>query len=114
MKRRRSLAQILGTEPTPPPNKGGRPIEPHRTAKVMADTELVRLKAAKMRGELVSAVETQRAWEGICADVRARLLAVPARCAAQGVTRDAVSIVDSEIRAALTALAGVESDSDAR
>ena len=112
MKLRRRSLELLGDEP--PKRERGRPIEPHRTEKVKADTELVRLKTAKLRGERVSAADVEREWANICADVRQRMLASPGRCAAQGVAREAVSILDTEIRAALRALAGVESDSDAR
>lgn len=99
---RRSLEDLLG----PAPKAAGRPIEPHRTAKVMADTELVRLKAAKMRGELVPAADVESEWASLLADLRAALLALPARVGAKcALSRQTVAAIDDEIRASLAALA---------
>lgn len=99
---RRSLEELLG----PAPKAAGRPIEPHRTAKVMADTELVRLKAAKMRGELVPAADVEAEWASVLADLRAALLALPARIGSKlALPRETVAAIDDEIRASLAALA---------
>ncbi|MBN8606225.1 MAG: hypothetical protein J0L81_04845 [Caulobacterales bacterium] len=110
---RRSLEELLG----PAPKTAGRPIEPHRTAKVMADTELVRLKSAKMRGELVPAADVEAEWSSLLADLRAALLALPARIGSKlALPRETVAAIDDEIRASLAALAasaGVKGRGDA-
>lgn len=111
-KRTRTREDRLGLEA---PRKRGRPVEPHRTEKVKAETEHLRLRIAKMRGELVPADDVEREWANVCADIRQRMLAVPSRCAARGLSRAVVAAVDEEIRAALTALAsqnGLPDDRD--
>lgn len=116
-KRRRSDADIFGDDPPPrrtAPNKGGRPIADHRQKLVLAQAELAQIKAAKMRGELVPAADVRATWASIVADARQRLLAVPSRIAGKaGLSREAVALVDREIRAALLALATQEGDADA-
>jgi len=61
------------------------------------------LRNAETRGELVSATDVKAAWESILTDVRARLLAVPARL--PELDRATAERLDREIRDALEALA---------
>lgn len=58
----------------------------------------------KARSELLEAADVERAWATVLRDVRAALLAVPARVGSHLSPTD-VARVDSEIRAALEALA---------
>lgn len=109
MKLKRSMDDFLGDAPPPKPAKRerGRPIEPHRTAKVQAETELLRIKTAKLRGELIPVADVEAEWSALVTDARQRLLAVPSRLGTKlGLSREQVAIADAEIRAALTALAG--------
>ena len=58
------------------------------------------------RGSMVPAAEVEQAWVGFCVDLRAKLLAVPARVAARAsLTRETTQILDSEVRSALEGLA---------
>lgn len=80
--------------------------EKARLAKEQADQ--VSLKNAVTRGELVEAEAVAQEWEGIVADVRSAMLAVPGRLrrrAGGALDAAAISLVDHEIREALTALA---------
>lgn len=102
-RRRRSLEDILGE----PKKKPGRPVEAHRVRLATAQAELAEIRGAKLRGELVAAADVTATWAGMIADARQRLLAVPSRVAAKlGLPKESVAVVDAEIRAALTALAG--------
>lgn len=92
---KRPLSEMLGPEP----KKAGRPPEEHRKAKVEADTELVRIKIEKLRGDLVPIAEKRKEARAVFTAVRQRLLAVPARCKTLG--RQQATEVDAEIRAAL-------------
>jgi len=113
-KRRRSLADLLGDPPTPEPKKRGRPVEPHRVRLATAQAELAEIRAAKMRGELVSIADVEREWASIITDVRQRLLAVPSRVGAKpSLRRVDIEVIDAEIRATLTALVAQEGVTDA-
>lgn len=110
---RRALEDLIG-EPAPPKRGAGRPVEDHRQRLVLAQAEQVQLKNAKMRGELIPAADVVATWSGLVADARQRLLAIPSRLGAKlALPRQTVAAMDEEIRAALTALAGQGSDSDA-
>jgi phage terminase Nu1 subunit (DNA packaging protein) len=65
-------------------------------------------KNRKLRGELVEAAEVECEWAGILRTVRAGLLAVPSRVAASlpHLSKHDVSVIDAEVRAVLTELAG--------
>lgn len=80
------------------------------------DAEALRLKReqadklaiqnAAARRELLPAVEVQRAWTETARDLRAAILAIPARVAANlGLSRASAVDLDAEIRLALEALA---------
>lgn len=102
---RRTAAELLGDGP-PPKRAPGRPIEPHRTAKVIAETEFLRIKIAKVAGELVSAADVEAAMAQMCLEVRGAMLAVADRVGARlgDLTPAHLKVIDEEIRAALTAL----------
>lgn len=71
-----------------------------------AQAQKVELANAKARGELLPAVDVQREWEGVLRDVRAAMLAVPARVQQRlpKLSTADVAAIDDEIRSALTAL----------
>lgn len=71
-----------------------------------AQADLAELKAARLRGELVEAGAVEAEWSGILRTVRAGMLAVPSRVAAQlpHLSRTDIAAIDAEIRAALTDL----------
>ena len=74
-----------------------------------AQAEKVELSNARERGEMLDAQEVKREWLGLIADLRAALLAVPARvAAAAGLDRPTATRLDEEIRLALASIA--ESD----
>ncbi|WP_426433857.1 hypothetical protein [Bradyrhizobium genosp. P] len=71
--------------------------------------DLNRLKAARLRGELVEAAAVEAEWSGILRTVRAGMLAVPSRVAARllHLSRADVAEIEAEIRAALAEIAGI-------
>jgi phage terminase Nu1 subunit (DNA packaging protein) len=68
-----------------------------------AQADLATIKAAKLRGELVEAAAVEAEWSDVLRTVRASMLAVPSRVAAQlpHLSRTDVAEIDAEIRAAL-------------
>jgi Phage DNA packaging protein, Nu1 subunit of terminase len=86
-----------------------------RLAKEQADATA--LKNATTRGELVKAEAVAQEWEGIVAEVRSAMLAIPGRIrrrAGSAFDAAAIALVDQEIREALTALANPDQDQAAR
>ena len=76
----------------------------HRLTAAQAD--LAELKLAQANGDLLPAAEVAREWQGIVVDLRARLLAMPARVAAAlGLERAEAAALDAEVRAALEDIA---------
>ncbi|MFN7004243.1 MAG: hypothetical protein ACK4NW_12540 [Roseinatronobacter sp.] len=67
-----------------------------------AQREAQEMKNSAARADLVPADEVRRGWESILADVRAGMLAVPARLS--DLTPDQRAKLDSEIRLALERL----------
>lgn len=89
--------------------------EKARLAKEQADGQA--MKNAQLRGELVEADAVAQEWEGIIADVRSAMLAIPGRIrrrAGGALDAAAISLVDHEIREALTALAEPDANQAAR
>jgi terminase small subunit / prophage DNA-packing protein len=76
-----------------------------RLAKEQADAQA--LKNARLRGDLVEAVEVERAWSDVLRQLRARLLAIPARLRADlpDLDRDAATALDRALRDTLTEIA---------
>lgn len=75
-----------------------------RLAKEQADK--IALQNARARAELLDASEVGRRWVDYTAALRAALLAVPPRVAAQvGLDRTAAAALDAELRAALDRIA---------
>lgn len=74
-----------------------------RLAKEQADAQA--LRNAALRGELVAAAEVERTWSDLLRQVRARILAVPARVRSV-LPLDAATIdtIDHELREALEEL----------
>lgn len=104
---RRSMEDLIGA---PARKRGaGRPIEDHRQRKVLADAELVELKTAKLRGELLDAKEVEARWASAVLDVRAAILAVPTRFGARhGLSAAILADLDGDLRDALAGLAAGE------
>lgn len=70
----------------------------HETAKA----DHAELKNAALRGELVPVSDVRAEWSGIATDLRASLMAVPARVAARsGLPRDVGVKLEEELRDAL-------------
>lgn len=71
-----------------------------------ADAETREMKAAKMRGDLVSVSEISAKWAEILADVRATLLAVPASVAAEHghLQPGDIAAIDRQLKRALERL----------
>ena len=76
-----------------------------RLASQQAD--VMALRAARERGEMVPAKEVTARWRGLLTAVRSRFLAIPSRIRAQipHLTRPEVDIIGDEIRDALEGLA---------
>jgi phage terminase Nu1 subunit (DNA packaging protein) len=66
--------------------------------------DAVALKNAQARGELVEASAVEREWSGLLRNVRAAMLAVPARIQARlaHLSAEDVNVIDREVRDALT------------
>ena len=80
----------------------GLTAERARLAKEQADAQAI--KNAKLRGDLVDATEVERAWSDILRQVKARLLAIPARLRAElpEVEASIFHAMDRALRDALT------------
>ena len=77
----------------------------------LAQAEREELRLAQARGELLDAAEVRAGWLAEITDLRAQLLAVPARvAAATGLDRAAAARLDAELRVALAAIAEEGSD----
>lgn len=76
----------------------------------MAEAQLVELKTAKMRGELVAIADVESAWASIMLEVRAGLLAIPDRIGARlgDLTPAHLAAIDAEIRDVLTSLGSAD------
>lgn len=76
-----------------------------RLAKEQADGHAIKNAAA--RQELVPAADVERAWGGVCANVRSRMLAVTSFLPSDlpHLTRHDLDVIDRAIRDALTELA---------
>lgn len=86
-----------------------------RLAREQADQ--IALKNAVTRGEVLEAEAVAQQWEGIVAEVRSAMLAVPGRLrrrAGAALDAAAITLIDHEIREALTALANADADQAAR
>jgi phage terminase Nu1 subunit (DNA packaging protein) len=79
-----------------------------RTRKEIALAELRELEVRRKRGTLVEAEAVAREWSDVLRSVRAAVLAVPSRFRARcpHLTAHDVQVLDEQLRAALTALAG--------
>ena len=75
-----------------------------------ADADLAELKAAKAAASLLDATDVEREWATILRDVRAALLALPARMHARlpHLAKSDVAEFDSELREALRTLGGAD------
>ena len=75
-----------------------------RQTKEQADQ--LAFRNAKLKGELLSAVEVEQEWAGILRDVRAALLAIPTRIQQRvgTLTANDIAAIDREIRYTLTEL----------
>lgn len=75
-----------------------------RLAKANADK--LELANSKARGEMIAAIEIEKAWAGILRDVRAALLALPSRAAGKlgHLTPHDIAALDAEVRDVLTEL----------
>ena len=100
--------------------RAGRPVEDDELKKekvrlARAGAEKVELANAKSRGELIPAVEVERAWSGVLRDVRAAVLASPSRIGSRlpHLSAHDVSEIARELSETLTALAASEGVSDA-
>lgn len=75
-----------------------------RLAREQADK--IALQNAAARGELLDSQTVAAEWRGIITDLRAAVLAVPSRVASElGFDRKETIVLDSEIRAAMEAIA---------
>lgn len=117
-KPRRSLADLIG-DPAPRRSHnggkgdGGRSANPYRDELYQEQARTARLKADLLEGRLVPAADVLAQWTARIVETRQRLLAVPSRFGAKfGLPKAQVAALDSEVRAALNALARQGSDSD--
>ncbi len=112
-----SASEIPKKHEKPVRRKGGRPAEATslhaaRTRKERALASLRELELGQKKGELLSAEEVAREWEGIVRTVRSAMLAVVSRVRSQVPTMDqhTATLLDHEIRAALEALGGAPAE----
>ena len=80
-------------------------VEKLRLAREQADK--LEISNAAARGDMVKAVDVERAWANVLSDVRSTMLAVPSRVGSKLAHLSAhdVAEIDSEIKAALEGLA---------
>lgn len=81
--------------------QAGLTVERARREREAADN--LALRNAEIRRELLPAAEVERAWTEVLRDIRARMLAVPARCMARlgRLSPSEGAILDEEVRDAL-------------
>ncbi|MDP3961294.1 MAG: hypothetical protein Q8Q26_14760 [Pseudorhodobacter sp.] len=84
------------------PSEGGEDLKAEKLRLTAAQREAQELKNAVTRGDLVSAEDVKQGWASILTDVRAGVLAVPARLIE--LSPDQRSKLDLEIRLALERL----------
>ena len=87
--------------------KGGEGAAVERGRLASAQADLVALRVAKQRGELLDAKAVEAEWTDVLRTVRSGLLAVPSRVGARlpHLSPSEVAEVDREVRAALAELA---------
>lgn len=84
-----------------------------RARLTLAQAEFAELRVAKLKGELVPALEVERGWRDIFRQVRAGVLAAPSRIGARlGLPASEVEAIDRELRDVLENLAGGDSPLD--
>lgn len=70
-----------------------------------AQREAQELKNAQMRAELVPVAQVRQEWTALATDLRAGLMAIPARVSARaGLSREAAALLEAELREALEEL----------
>jgi phage terminase Nu1 subunit (DNA packaging protein) len=88
--------------------KGGESAAVERGRLAAAQADLVALRVARQRGELLDAGEVEAEWSDVLRVLRTGLLAIPSRVGARlpDLTPAHVEAIDAEVRAALTDVAG--------
>jgi phage terminase Nu1 subunit (DNA packaging protein) len=88
------------------PRAPGESLEAARRRLARANADRRELEVRRLRGELLDADATARAWATLARDVRAAVLAVPGRVATAlpHLTPTDIDTIDREIRAALVGL----------
>lgn len=91
-------------------------FDQQRARKMKADADLSEMEAETMRGLLLKADEVEREWTDTLATVRAKLLALPSKLAAQTAPPDLLARVQAVAKRivdeALTALAEQDQESE--
>ncbi|SIN99068.1 hypothetical protein [Vannielia litorea] len=83
----------------------------HKKRLAAEQADKIALQNARARGDLLDATAVRAEWLSVAADLRARLLAVPARVAATvGLNRPAAAALDIELRRAMSDLAETEAN----
>ena len=87
------------------PSAGGDEYKVERTRLAREQADKTALQNAALRGDLVPVEDVRREWATIATDLRASLLAIPARVAARsGLSREAASLLEDELRLAVEEL----------
>jgi phage terminase Nu1 subunit (DNA packaging protein) len=83
-----------------------------RTDFTQERAQLVRMQRQRLQGELISANEVRAGWSAIFARVKARMLAIPSKCAPRLVglktAAEAKAIVEPEVYEALQDASNIE------
>lgn len=91
-------------------------FEAERARKMKHDADVAEMEAGVMRGELIRAEDVERAWAGIIASARTRILALPPELAMMTAAPDrrveVQAIAQRIVDAALTELADGPQDAD--
>lgn len=107
-------ARLLDDAGSPPPPRSAGGIDPifERARKDRELADRIALQNALARGEVIPAADAEAAWIAIIGVARERLLGMPSKLAPRlvGLTSAAVAlrILEAEVYAALTDLAGTE------
>ena len=86
--------------------RGGEALAAEKLRVARESADKLAIQNARAKGELIRADDVARAWGEVVTDLRAAILAVPARVAGRaGLDRAAAAALDDEIRTALEAIA---------
>lgn len=99
------LRQHAGRAGRPSASSDTEALRAEKLRLTAAQREAQELKNAQMRAELVPVMQVRQEWTALATDLRAGLMAIPARVSARaGLSREAAALLEAELREALEEL----------